>query len=153
MQIIIILIAKYLILVIPILLAYYVWTHDNKRLAMIESLMFLSVSVIAWVCSHFLKSIFKIPRPHIAIDSVSVSDSLYSFPSGHVTFFFAIATALYFYHRKLAYAVALFGLAVGLARVDIGYHYPIDIVGGMVLGIVVGYAGHKVYKKLAKSNL
>ena len=114
---------------------------------MIESLMFLSVAVVAWVCSNFIKNIFKIPRPHIALDSLTLSDSLYSFPSGHTTFFFALAMAMYFYHRKLAYSIALFGMAVGLARVSIGYHYPIDIIGGAILGIVVGYVGHRVYLK------
>ena len=69
------------------------------------------------------------------------------------TFFFALAMAMYFYHRKLAYSIALFGVAVGLARVSVGYHYPIDVIGGAILGMVVGYIGHRVYLALHAVSL
>jgi len=63
-----------------------------------------------------------------------LSDSSYSFPSGHTIFIFALATAVYFFHKKLGYFLYFSGLLIGLARISGGVHYPSDILGGIILG-------------------
>ena len=50
----------------------------------------------------------------------------------------------------MAYAIGLLGIAVGLSRVYVGIHRPVDILGGMALGVIVGYIGQKVYIKIGK---
>ena len=150
MQTLIIIIAKYLIIIIPIILAYYIWTHDNKKKAFIETITISIIAFTAWIIANIFKNILKISRPDIASEVLIKNESLYSFPSGHTTFFFAVATVLYFYHRKMAYAVGLLGIAVGLSRVYVGVHRPIDIIGGIVLGMIVGYIGQKIYIKIGK---
>lgn len=61
-----------------------------------------------------------------------------SFPSDHATGLMAIAvfTVLFF----PAWGAALFLLALfnGIGRVILGYHYPIDVISGWVLGTVCG---------------
>lgn len=59
-----------------------------------------------------------------------------SFPSGHVAFLFALAMAVYFFNKKWGIVFLILGLLVGLARVFVGIHYPLDILGGMVVGIL-----------------
>jgi undecaprenyl-diphosphatase len=60
-----------------------------------------------------------------------------SFPSDHATFAFAIAASLWQVNRRLSIALLLLSTVLGLARVFVGAHYPLDILGGAVLGIGV----------------
>ncbi len=143
--------AQYLILIAPIIIIIiYVWTHDKKKEAIIDSVYMAIASAIAWGIAHILKNTFKTLRPELAHDILLKSESAYAFPSGHTTFFFALATVLYFHHKRLAYVTYVIGLAVGIARVYIGVHYPIDIVGGIVLGVLVGVASKYIYDIIKK---
>ncbi len=141
-------IAQYLVVIVPItIIIVYVWTHDKKRDAINDSIYMAIASAIAWGIAHILKNTFKTLRPELAHDILLKSESIYAFPSGHTTFFFALATALYFHHKKLAYITYIVAAAVGIARVYIGVHYPIDIIGGAVLGILVGVSSKYIYDK------
>ena len=61
-----------------------------------------------------------------------------SFPSGHTSASFAVATVLAYYFPKGKFL--WFGLAafVGICRVTKGSHFPTDALGGLLLGIVTG---------------
>jgi undecaprenyl-diphosphatase len=61
-----------------------------------------------------------------------------SFPSGHASASFAVATVLAYYFPKGKFL--WFGLAafVAICRVTKGSHFPTDILGGLLLGIVTG---------------
>lgn len=65
------------------------------------------------------------------------------YPSGHAAVAFALATVLAPYlprpWRAGAYGLAL---VVVFARVAIGAHFPLDVVGGAALGTLVGVAWH-----------
>jgi undecaprenyl-diphosphatase len=60
-----------------------------------------------------------------------------AFPSGHAATSFAGATVLSFAFPKLAPYLYVLAAAVAFSRVYVGVHYPLDIVGGALLGVVV----------------
>jgi undecaprenyl-diphosphatase len=63
-----------------------------------------------------------------------------SFPSGHTSTSFACATVLSFFVPRAAPAFYLLALAIGFSRIYVGVHWPLDVVGGAVLGVAVGLA-------------
>jgi undecaprenyl-diphosphatase len=97
--------------------------------------------VSAWVLAYVLKFLIHIDRPFVALTGVQslVPESGFAFPSGHATFFMALAFSIYFRHKKAGYWFIAFALIIGLARIMAGVHYPIDILGGFVLGALVAY--------------
>lgn len=81
----------------------------------------------------------QVPRPHEAGIGHSylahAADS--SFPSDHATVLFAAAWAYGFCGRRAAaWLFAAIGLTASWARIYLGVHYPLDILGGALSGLV-----------------
>jgi len=63
-----------------------------------------------------------------------------SFPSGHAATSFAAATILTFAFPRLGPPLFVLAAAVAFSRVYDGVHYPLDVIGGAALGILVALA-------------
>lgn len=103
------------------------------------SLVFFS-GVSAWIVATIIKNLIVSPRPFILFDNVKplfLHGAMESFPSGHATFFFAIALALFIKHKRMGVLYIFVALIISLARVIAGIHFPIDILGGAILGISI----------------
>jgi undecaprenyl-diphosphatase len=107
---------------------------------------------LGWFMAEVIKNAVQSPRPFEAIDGINnlFPEVGYAFPSQHATFFTALAFAIYLQHKKAGYFFLFLALAIGVARVVAGVHYPIDILGGIVLGILVAYIVHHI--KFAKEG-
>jgi undecaprenyl-diphosphatase len=65
----------------------------------------------------------------------------HSFPSGHATTSFACAATLApFVGRRGAVVLYVLAAAIAYSRVYVGVHYPLDVLGGAVLGLSVAIA-------------
>lgn len=124
-------------IVIAIIVAI-LWCYDKRKGFAICSAMLISVTTMG-----VLKSIVRSPRPFAALPSISgkrlATATGYSFPSGHTTTAasFYASLALSFRKRWLSVLCAVIIALVGISRVYLGVHWPVDVFGGWVLGISV----------------
>lgn len=63
-----------------------------------------------------------------------------SFPSDHTTVTAGIAFGLLFLtrFRKLGWIILGVAVLIGFARIFVGIHYPLDILGGLITGLLGG---------------
>ncbi len=93
------------------------------------------------------RTVFKeIQRPssYLGEDLIRTVDwvdlhSMHSFPSGHTTAAFALCLSLAFIYRNKYAQIgfALLAWFIGYTRVYIGQHFPVDLLGGAVVGILI----------------
>ncbi len=102
----------------------------------------------SFVLAQIIYYFYHRARPFLALPIHHLlTESSYSFPSSHTIVIFSMATAALAYSKRLAYFLYISGFIVGAARVMAGVHYPLDILGGIILGTLMGL----VVQVLAKS--
>ena len=70
--------------------------------------------------------------------------STFSFPSSHATNIFAQAALFSFFYPEIHLVFPLASL-IGLSRIYIGVHYPFDVLGGAVFGIIIAFGVYRGY--------
>ena len=73
----------------------------------------------------------------------------YSFPSGHTNAFFAMATAINLKNKKLGAPALLIASLIAFSRLYLFVHWPTDVIGGMITGILSGNIGYRIANPLA----
>ena len=89
--------------------------------------------VIADAVAGLIKLAVGEKRPNLPDPLVAVPHS-HSFPSGHAATSFAAATVLSALVPRGAPFFFLLAAAIAYSRLYVGVHYPLDIVGGAVIG-------------------
>ena len=140
------------IVVFVIFLLQRRWSHACQVM-----LAFLLSALLAQI----LKNLFSMPRPkqffapgqyHYFIDGVT-GIGFASFPSGHTTSIFALATllAIFTKNRKAKIAFLLCGVAVGYSRIYLGQHFLGDVLMGSCIGTLTAVLVHWLFVERLQS--
>lgn len=101
----------------------------------IQALMVLAVSHL--IVQALKRTVTRVRPKDILVDINTFKLPLdrYSFPSGHTTAVFAVATTVSLYIPALAALILPVALIVGLSRIYLGVHYPSDVIIGIVIAV------------------
>ena len=83
------------------------------------------------------------------------SGGLYGFVSSHAanSFGFALLTSLLFKNKKYTIAIFSWATLLSYSRIYLGVHYPFDVLGGIVVGVLAALICFFAIKKLRPSLL
>ena len=116
--------------------------RQQTRRAALTALLSLVFSAL--VCNALLKNLVERARPFDKIPGLQFlirKPHDFSFPSGHTSSSFAVAT-VFLATLPLWFGLTALGIAavIAFSRMYLGVHYPSDVLCGMVLGILFGLA-------------
>lgn len=126
-------------------LLFWLLFHRKRR----EALLVAGTSAAALAMAEILKLVFLRPRPEMMLAAATNA----SFPSGHTTIAFALATAcaLLWLHehagrgwKVLALLIAS-AILVGAGRIILGVHLASDVIAGAALGTLVSWLGYQLF--------
>ena len=102
----------------------------------------------------FIRLFIPTTRPYVTLAFTPLIEPVLqlSFPSGHVAVLSALAFVALRTHRKYGLFLLLCAVLVGAARVLVGVHYPMDIIGGLGVGFVAAFLIHTVFQVFLKGN-
>lgn len=154
MNSIIIFCAKYLFVFVALVFCW-AWLKAPRRYKVHMAAAIVAAGIVAAILDKLAGKLYYDPRPfvthHVTPLVSHAADN--GFPSEHTLFSFTVATALYFYRPKLSYLAFGLAILVGIGRVAAHVHSPIDIIGGIVLGLAAGWAGYQLARILTEKYL
>lgn len=136
---------EYLLLLLIVL---YFLSNPKKNFLAVAQIV-AAVALSRGVIATLLKALIHRPRPFIS-DTVNLlipPPSDFSFPSGHACFYFAISTVVYSYNKKAGIFFFISSALITISRVFVGVHWPLDIIGGAVVGVTSGIIIVKLFER------
>lgn len=113
--------------------------------------MCISLAVGALITNCCLKILIARPRPYADESSIFYQfwllvgqniESDKSFPSGHTTAAFASMTAVFLVgDKRWSWTAYIFAFLMAVARIYLCVHFPSDVLGGIIVGLIGGIAG------------
>lgn len=113
----------------------------------------VSLAIEAVCCNFILKPLAARIRPfdtNTAVQLLISPPKDFSFPSGHTGAAFAAASALFFSKNRLWIAALVLAILIAFSRLYLYVHYPTDVLGGALLGILSGWLGYMIVRLVKK---
>lgn len=133
-------------------LVYHLYQKFNKRMILICIGVLCTIALSDILCAQVLKNVFQRIRPcHLFLTEKWFNDfglcsSTYSFPSCHASNHMAFSSFIwYFFRRRLRFLFFVWVVLIGFSQIYIGVHYPSDVLGGMIIGLILGTLTFRLY--------
>ena len=129
---------------------------DNQQLVSVGTATGISFLTAAAVTEAVKFAVHR-PRPYITYtdDLIPVKTTIgYSFPSGHTSLTFAVATSLSLSCKRWYFTAPsmLWATGVAFSRLYLGVHYPSDVLTGMLVGVLSGFAGYWLSQQICAAT-
>ena len=132
-----------------VLALLWILLHQNRRHALLVlAMLALTVLVADQVSSGLIKHLVERLRPthDPSLESMvhvvnGYRGGMFGFVSSHAANSFAVATllTLIMRHRLVAFSLFTWALLQCYSRIYLGVHYPGDIMGGIIVGVLAGW--------------
>ena len=119
-----------------------IWHLGNwKKRIHFFSFLALALILSRGIITELIRFFYHQPRPFMALDFIPLIEPVNqgAFPSGHAAFYFALAGVVWLLNKNLGWRFVGAAVLMGLARVFVGVHWPLDILGGAAIGIISVY--------------
>lgn len=127
------LLAEYLVVLVPLVLVY-VWFQGREGKH--DSVLTFGATVTGIVAAYAMGLLYSHQNPSAAYNTIVAAKPENAFPSQHTAAVFSAAWPLIVREReRLGYLMVVAALATGFARVYIGEHWPVDILGAAVASL------------------
>lgn len=129
---------------VPVILLIFAYAKHRFVLQRKSWLILISLTINSAIVV-MLKYIINRPRPFITYPFIHnlVAVQTPSFPSGHAAevFMLAISSSLLFPKQKWVIGFSwAWALLIAYSRMDVGVHYPSDILGSIIVTGIVAFA-------------
>lgn len=122
------------------LLVIALWRANGLRLTLwILIIAGLGVAVSDSISYQIVKRAVMRPRPHF-LGSACLEHACWGFVSSHAANVFCAAFILGYFEPRWRKAVYFIATLVSFSRIALGDHFPLDVIGGTLLGLAIGYA-------------
>ncbi len=140
---------------IPITIVLFGFFRKRRNI-WIKGFMIAAPYLLSSVVCNIVKYSVNRPRPfsiYPYIQKLSVGGSG-SFPSGHTADAFSIAMIVSLFFPRLIVIIPIFiwAILVGYSRMDLGVHYPTDVLSGAFVGISSSLFCSWLYKRSRKKE-
>lgn len=151
---------KYFWLPVYFFIVLFVVLNYGKKSYWFVLFLVATVGSADLVSSHLVKKTIKRVRPCNdeglkQVRSLAKCGSGYSFTSSHATNHFAISYFLFatlgIRFKKIRGWLIAWAASVAYAQVYVGVHYPLDVLSGMILGILIAKLYVMLYRNSQKS--
>lgn len=115
-------------------------------------LVVVGIALSDQTAAHLLKPLVGRTRPCNALENVRLlvpGSGAFSFPSAHAANMTSAALVLSVRYRRLMAVWISLAALVCLSRVYVGVHYPLDVVGGVVVGAFAALAVLGVHRRIS----
>lgn len=116
----------------------------SKRSTRTTGITMAAAMLICFIAGNLvLKNLVCRARPYTLDPSIVLlvkpSVEPYSFPSGHTMNAFSAAATLMMRHERFCWAAMALAVLIAFSRVYLMMHFPLDIVGGAIIGLISAY--------------
>lgn len=137
-----------LLFVCSFTLALIIFGKERVQKAGVESAVTL---IVSQGITYTLKMLLGRERPYNVLKDLNTYNIIlkdYSFPSGHTSASFSIATIIAFNMPQLSWFAIICALLVGISRIYLAVHYPTDVLAGIIIGVGTGIFTHLYFMNL-----
>ena len=134
------------LMVVGMLVFVFQATHSNRERIFVAAEMLLAFVVSRGILTTIIQYFVDRSRPFATLGFTPPFMPMTSgaMPSGHTTALFSIAFVMFTVDARWGAVYLVLSLLVGLGRVFVGVHWPLDVLVGILVGLASGFLVYKL---------
>ncbi|UNK21142.1 undecaprenyl-diphosphatase [Paenibacillus sp. N3/727] len=143
-------IAEYMVffLALSVLFIWFTRDTDNRIMILCASIAFICAFTIGKVSGVFHSNY----QPFVELTDVNKlihKEKDNSFPSDHTILFFSYCFSFWLFKRGWSILWVLLAVLVGVSRIWVGVHYPLDVLTGILISLAATTLIYLIFPKLS----